>query len=66
MTGVTRTGGADRRGHVRLGRERRPRAATPGAQTWQIQESSTAAGALTSIGASPVDHGRRERRIGPL
>jgi hypothetical protein len=28
--------------------------ATTGAQTWQIQESSTAAGALTSIAASPV------------
>ena len=27
---------------------------TPGAQTWQVQEASTAAGLLTSIAASPV------------
>ena len=29
-------------------------AATPGAQTWQMQESSTTAGVLTSIAAPPV------------
>ena len=29
-------------------------AATPGAQTWQIQESSTTAGVLTSIAAPPL------------